>query len=386
LILLEPSDNAKQGEDWCLCAIFPPQLVTDSTTTRVSTLLMLKPLVKELFLITGNFPESALSSEKIQVINIRIGQYNEFHPPLWRSIPRFFIMQLKISYHLIKLSGKVDVVFLAGGAQTLLLPALTSKLLRKKLILSHLGLGASSRQDYRVLYGKTLFGMGKHVLPWLVERLEGFNCCLANRIAAFTTNADSPFLKKYVAKTSFGMSRFYVSTSSFKVQKESASREKLVGFIGRFDEMKGLLNLVKALPPVARECADIKFMIGGDGLLRSEVEKEIRDANLDDRVTLPGWIPHDKLPQYLNEIRLLVIPSYGETGPHVLFEAMACGTLVLATAVGVIPDVITDGETGFIMEDNSPECIAKNARKLIEREYTHQAAVERYRSILASLK
>ena len=75
---------------------------------------------------------------------------------------------------------------------------------------------------------------------------------------------------------------------------------------------------------------------------------------------------------------------------------------MLAAPVGVVPTVIKDGETGFIMEDNSPECIAqnitralnhpnldriaKNARELIESEYTHEAAVERYRDVLASLE
>ena len=84
-----------------------------------------------------------------------------------------------------------------------------------------------------------------------------------------------------------------------------------------------------------------------------------------------------------------------------MLEAMACGTPVLATAVGGIPDVIIDEETGFIMKDNSPECIAKNvirvlnhpnleqisrnARALIERQYTYQVAVERYRRVLESL-
>ena len=77
---------------------------------------------------------------------------------------------------------------------------------------------------------------------------------------------------------------------------------------------------------------------------------------------------------------------------------MGCGTPVLATSVGGAPDLIKDGNTGFIMKDNSPECIAKNvmralehpnldeivknARALVEREFTYEAAVERYRKIL----
>jgi glycosyltransferase involved in cell wall biosynthesis len=97
-----------------------------------------------------------------------------------------------------------------------------------------------------------------------------------------------------------------------------------------------------------------------------------------------------------------VLPSVYETFPVSVLEACACGTPVLATPVGAIPDVIKDGETGFIMEDNSPESIARNiihalsrphlekiaqnARALVEREFTYEKAVERYRGILNSLK
>ena len=80
---------------------------------------------------------------------------------------------------------------------------------------------------------------------------------------------------------------------------------------------------------------------------------------------------------------------------------MACGTPVLATPAGAIPDVIKDGNIGFIMKDNSPECVAenvervlnypclneimKNARELVEKEFTYEAAVERYKKVLEEL-
>jgi glycosyltransferase involved in cell wall biosynthesis len=84
-----------------------------------------------------------------------------------------------------------------------------------------------------------------------------------------------------------------------------------------------------------------------------------------------------------------------------MLEAMACGTPILASPVGAIPDLIKDGETGFIMADNSPECIARNiiralnhpylekiadnGRALVEKEFTFEKAVERYRELLNSL-
>ena len=118
-------------------------------------------------------------------------------------------------------------------------------------------------------------------------------------------------------------------------------------------------------------------------------------------IVLCGKINHKEITDYLNEAKLVVLPSYGDGLPNIVLEAMACGTPALATPVGGIPDVIKDGETGFIIEDNTPECIArnviralshpdlekitKNARTLIEKEYTLEAAVERYKKILENI-
>jgi glycosyltransferase involved in cell wall biosynthesis len=80
---------------------------------------------------------------------------------------------------------------------------------------------------------------------------------------------------------------------------------------------------------------------------------------------------------------------------------MACGTPVLATSVGGVPDLIKDGNIGFIMADNSPECIArnviralehpelekivKNARKFIKDEYSYEVMVRKCRDSLNKL-
>ncbi len=103
----------------------------------------------------------------------------------------------------------------------------------------------------------------------------------------------------------------------------------------------------------------------------------------------------------MNELKLIILPSYTEGLPNIMLEAMACGTPVLATPVGSIPDVIKDGETGFIMKNNSPECIAENviralnypnleqislnARILVEKEYTYEKAVEKYKKVLENI-
>jgi glycosyltransferase involved in cell wall biosynthesis len=108
-----------------------------------------------------------------------------------------------------------------------------------------------------------------------------------------------------------------------------------------------------------------------------------------------------KLTDYLNGLKKVLLHSHTTKLPNLIIEAMACDTPILATPLGAIPGMIEDGKTGFIMENNNPECIAediervlnypnldiivKNARELIEREFTYEAAVEKYRKILESI-
>jgi len=392
---LKQAENYRVEPDWRICAIFYPQL-KDSTTTLPSTLNLLEPLATEIFIITGNLPQGVISGDKIHLINLKHG--NKPLPMLMR-IFRFVMLQLKVSYSLVKIAGKIDLVFLAAGASIMLLPALLAKLLRKKIVLMRHGT-SSFQETNKTDYQRTLFGIGIYIFPPIIDFIIGLNCSLADRLAVFSSNLTDSRLRRYTKKISHG-SRFYVDTDFFKITKGLSGRKEIIGYIGRFEEIKGVMNFVKAIP-LLKELAEVEVVIGGDGPQRDEIEKEIKDAKSGDRVTLAGWVPHEKLPEHLNKLRLLVIPSYGEAGPHIVFEAMACGTPVLATPVGVIPDVIKDGETGFIMEDNSPECIARNviralnnpilgqitkaARELVEQEYTHEAAVNRYRKILSDLK
>jgi glycosyltransferase involved in cell wall biosynthesis len=146
---------------------------------------------------------------------------------------------------------------------------------------------------------------------------------------------------------------------------------------------------------------DTEFLMCGDGPSFDEAKKELDACKTSSKITLAGRVPLERIPDYLNEMRLLVIPSYLEGLPKILMEAMACGTPVLATSVGGIPELIKEGETGFILESNSPEHIAREvikalhhpklreiaqtALRLIENSYTYEPIVNSWENALQKL-
>jgi glycosyltransferase involved in cell wall biosynthesis len=299
-----------------------------------------------------------------------------------------FLMQIRISWKIIKLRNKVDSWIYFLDSQALLLPVLTTKLLRKKIIFA---LAASLKSDK----ARTTS------LNKILIYSEDFNNRFADKIVVYSPNIVGQWsLEKYKRKIAFAHEH-YIDLSKFGISKPLNDRHNLVGYVGRLSEEKGILNFVKSIPDVFGEKNDVNFLIAGDGHLRSTIEKDLNEYNLLSRVKLIGWVAHENLPQIFNELKLIVLPSDTEGLPNIMLEAMACGTPVLATQVGAIPDFIQDGLTGFVMENNSPECIAKNivralshpnleqiargGRTLIEKEFTRDKAIAKYDAVLKEL-
>ena len=306
----------------------------------------------------------------------------------WSRIVKYILTQLKISYVLAKERKAEAYIFFL--AQSLTLPILTLKLMRRKIIIVT---GASYSEVAK---------FGKDYLLLIQKIEEKINYPLSDQIIV-DINVESENLihqfglEKYRNKISFG-GAFPVDVNSFRIKKKLKDRRNIIGCIGRLVPQKGVMNFAKAIPLILKEQNDLKFIIGGGGPLFEEIEDELKANGSYDKVTLTGGIPYEKLPDYYNEMKLFVDPTYTETIPTVIMEAMACGTPIVASPVDAIPDLIRDGENGFLMENNSPECIAKNvigalndsrldeivksANDLINREYTYEKVVENYRKLL----
>jgi glycosyltransferase involved in cell wall biosynthesis len=111
-------------------------------------------------------------------------------------------------------------------------------------------------------------------------------------------------------------------------------------FVGRFAPNKGLFTLLDALAQVKQTQPDLRVCLLGRGRLEAALRQRIEVLGLGDQVTLrTEFIAPDALAQTYRQARLLVCASTAEGGPRVTVEAMACGTAVISTPVGIMNDL-----------------------------------------------
>lgn len=307
---------------------------------------------------------------------------------LW--VLRLFQIILMGCYAVVKTNQDTDVVvcFLGPYFTPILLVA---RMLHKKSVTFEPG-------DV-VNLTKAVYGQSKmtHIFVKFLTLIRTANRNLAN-ICGIETRHElnqeelRPFEKK------FRVVNIYTDTEIYKIQHPFPLRKKVVGFVGRLSASKGIREFLKAA--VILKESGIRFYIIGDGPLKDEVLKEINRAQCS-HITYLGWIETKELVNYLNEISLLVLPSDSEGLPNVLLEAMACGTPVLATPVGGIPDLIQPEYNGFLLPDRTPEAIAasiseafcnpklasisEQASAYIKANYSLDASVKRWNKVLSDL-
>lgn len=350
----------------------------------------LEPFSSSLVWLVTNLASEVKFSAKTNLIKIN-SRYIARDAAISKLIPYIMLYQFKVSWHVMKLIPKTDIFIFAQGSDLSFMPLLLVKLARKKVLLR-----SDGRPSFLV---KKYFRSPAKMKVLLLHLIETLSYSVADRIIPETQHlVDLYEMQKYSAKINIGSQ--YVDIGTFRETKKLSERAYDVAYIGRLIREKGALQFAESLPLIQKK-TQVRFLIIGSGHLQNVITNIIVRNNLKNRVVSLDWVDNKMLPFYLNDIKLVVVPSDYEGLSNSVLEAMACGTLVLATPVGGTPDIIREGETGFILRNNSAECISqnvirvlnrqdlnrirKNARRLIENEYSYQAAVERYRSIFNGL-
>ena len=175
---------------------------------------------------------------------------------------------------------------------------------------------------------------------------------------------------------------------------------RVVGAAGRLSPEKGFAVLVEAARRVLCDDPDAGMVLFGDGPLRDALGRQIEAAGLAGRFILAGF--RGDLDGYIPRLDVVAIPSYTEGLPNVALEACAAGVPVVATAVGGTPEVIEDGENGYLVRPGDARSLAgcilavlesdemgrgmgECGRRRVREEFTFEAQAQQYRQLFAAL-
>jgi glycosyltransferase involved in cell wall biosynthesis len=384
-----------------------PHVFTDKTDKfHLDELIaLITPLTNRIFVITGGTgsQESAVRGREIirydntapgvEIIPIKATARTSFPAKAMEHV----FYQLQILRALAKLREEIDVlVFFLGGIEYPA-PLLFAKYLDITCfsILTNIG---NKKRIRSIKESGDPRQFGELTRRRINTMLERITCRFSDKLIVYGESMVDQWNLQRFRKKIVVTHRHFIDFDTFRLKNDIEQRDNIVTYVGRLHEDKGVLNLVKAIPEILSKRDDVKFVLIGDGHLEDEIRRYIDARALHDSVTLIGWVRHEELPDCYTKSKLLVLPSYNEGLPHVMLEAMACGTPVLVTPVGVTGQVLKDKETGFIIYDNSPACLADNildalaypqlrrivtnARTLVESEYRYESVLERWKNVI----
>ncbi|HUQ38277.1 MAG TPA: glycosyltransferase [Aestuariivirga sp.] len=141
-------------------------------------------------------------------------------------------------------------------------------------------------------------------------------------------------------------------------------RQRIV-CVGRLCEQKGQLLLVEAARILKNRSIVFELVFAGDGPMRHDIEAAVASAGLDDCVSITGWVSGQRVREEIAQARALVLPSFAEGLPVVIMEALALERPVISTMVGGIPELVTPGETGWLVPAGDVEALARGIGEVL---------------------
>lgn len=148
--------------------------------------------------------------------------------------------------------------------------------------------------------------------------------------------------------------------------------EKLIIYVGRFVEAKGMRELITAFKQLAQADSKVSLALVGDGVMKSDLLEMVRSTGLHDRVHLPGGQSPEGVAEWINAADVLTLPSWSEGYPNVVVEGVACGRPVVATDVGGTREIL-DQHNGILIPPKDAARLATALRDALNGEWDHAA-------------
>jgi glycosyltransferase involved in cell wall biosynthesis len=146
----------------------------------------------------------------------------------------------------------------------------------------------------------------------------------------------------------------------------AAGREKgRITFVGWMQREKGIFEALEGVRRVRETNPEATFTLVGGGGDLERFRFEVREKGMEAWVNATGWVERSRIPALLARSSVFLLPSHFEGLPNAMLEAMASGLPVVVTRVGSIPDVVRDGESGFLVDVGDVDGISRALQTLL---------------------
>ena len=300
--------------------------------------------------VTSNYPEELL--EGLPGLTVENLPYR-WDSSQKKNLPRYFRMQCRAIGHIRRHHTKgMPVVFWLSGP--MILPFLFCKLTGKKTVV--------------FLYGNTRYKQDKPSLyASLISRIMRFMARHADKIGVETPSVLAQWsLPERCAGKVFDLHLYVDDSGADTVPYEQ--RGPVVGMACRLQGNKHPLEAIEAFHRLRGAFPDWTLEIAGDGPEYERCRERVAALGEEDRIRMHGWVDNREMASYSGRWRLLLFPSNYEGLPNSVIESLRCGTPVLASPVGGIPDVIEEGETGWFLPGTTVEAMEAALSGLLKRD------------------
>ena len=240
-------------------------------------------------------------------------------------------------------------------------------------------LRAARQIDRPIVIGA--LGTDIHVRSGMVARLTGQTLRSADAVITvseamtrYTVDQyQTPRAKVHTIVNGFNTSVFHPRPrGALRTQHGMDDGHKLMVYVGRLIEAKGLRELIDAFGKLSQRDPQVRLSLIGEGLMHDEIKAMVQQRGLDGRVILTGGLLPQQVAEWMSHAELVVLPSWSEGYPNVLVEALACGCPVVATRVGGIPEIIHEGN-GLMVPARDATALEQGLDKALRHDWDRTA-------------
>lgn len=232
-----------------------------------------------------------------------------------------------------------------------------SKMFGKELIVEVHG----DWKEMPFLSRKRLFAS---VLKKIVPAIGAWSLRRADKIRVLSKYFEGE-VKREVPNKPYFVFPTYTDIDYF-LEEKNASFQKYILTVAILSPIKSIETLIEAFSKIHSQFRDFKFIIVGDGPSKPGLQLAVDNLQLTTKVVFTGRLSQERVRDIMKDCWVFVLPSLSEGFGRVVIEAMALGKPVVATRVGGLPELVRDGENGFLVEPKDSEQLARKLTMVLQ--------------------